>query len=499
MWTTTKQVAIEDAGLDCLNKLGISVVVLYIVLYEMVYRGSHLETVPVSGVNQLHLRHPTANYCKEEVHPGCESNFSSTKSKPYCKDSKLEYEYEKFHCQIWTSHLAETDDGDAVALTTRVRKFNVTRTCIPDSEFNITCEHPTVWTFNLVRELYTMEPEGFWLWIEHSMTSGKENLSSSSTRMDGYWRSCDTKPCHLEKMEEVPAGFGIPPGFAREKQKTSSIFTQVGRSSSNQLSFQSGALAESATSSRLRSNGLARKLHHSSAKIRTRSRRTEKTHASLSSGSTDTVMTGAIHARGDDVFLTHPKKWSEQQVDVIPIQYLLDVVNVTLDDAHKNSSFRQTGMVISINIRYVNTQADPFDFVGLRLLPWTDPLDTKHLWDPEGSTRARYRISARAFDQGYSNQVHSGHTYTGTHFIQQTQNGILISISQSGEMMVWSSSRMAVFVSTAVGLLSLVFNFTRLWAWACRSKMVQNLLIERYVKSADSGRYEQLDRHDDLT
>eukprot|EP00928_Gymnodinium_smaydae_P055855 TRINITY_DN3932_c0_g1_i2.p1 TRINITY_DN3932_c0_g1~~TRINITY_DN3932_c0_g1_i2.p1 ORF type:complete len:496 (-),score=22.38 TRINITY_DN3932_c0_g1_i2:156-1643(-) len=495
MWSTPKQVKIKDAGLECVNIIGILLVIVYVVIYEMLYQGSHLQPVPVSGVNQIHIRHPTVNYCDERQFDDCHPDFSSVDSLPYCKGNSLEYAYDKKDCEEWSSHVAEVIDGGGVSLSTRVRKYNVTTRCIPNSEVNGKCEKEL--DFTLLKDVYLADVERFWIWIEHSMTSGREGLSSKSSLMNGYYYSCESESCQYRKMLPVPEDFGegkIP----QEHVLPDAAPSIPAKQSTNASLLQSEALATRTISSRKRGDALARKARKSYAKTRIRSQRTAKQHAASSAGSVKALNAEAGPTRGERYVLTRPSLWSMWEFDTIPLQYLLDIVNVSLDDPYKGMTYRMRGLVITIQVRYLNTQVDKFDFVGLRMFPGTEPLSTKLPWDPEGHTRARYQISARAEEQGYVVDLNDGDFYTGD-YIQRRRNGIYIDVAQSGEILVWSWSRLAIHVSTAIGLLSVAFNLTRLWAWACRSEMLQSLLVEEYVLSSDSGKYERIDRHEDLT
>eukprot|EP00928_Gymnodinium_smaydae_P055860 TRINITY_DN3932_c0_g4_i1.p1 TRINITY_DN3932_c0_g4~~TRINITY_DN3932_c0_g4_i1.p1 ORF type:complete len:515 (-),score=17.36 TRINITY_DN3932_c0_g4_i1:353-1750(-) len=465
----------------------------------MLYHGSHLEAVPVTGVNQVHLRHPSLNYCDERQFSYCHPDFSRKDSLPYCDVSKQKYNYVKKTCYQYLQHIAEVPDGDGVSLSTRGRKFNMTKTCIPNPALNISCHGPDEYAFELLHDFYTIDAERFWLWIEHSMTSGREGLSSKNSLMKGYYWSCDPRPCHNEEMLPLPDDFATPPDSAKQLRPLPtavlSANVKIGEHNKNTSLLQSGALAVSATSSRLGREALARESHKLLAKTQMRSQRIAKRHAASSAGTLKSV---ADNTRSEPFVLSRPGIWWQEELEAIPMQYLLDIVNVSLDDPFKGVTYRDRGIVITISLRYLNTKVDTFDFVGLRIFPWTKPLFTKLPWDPEGYTRARYELSARAHEQGYVVDRHEGEA-RDNHYIQRRFNGIYIKVAQSGEMLVWSWSLLAIHVSTAMGLLSVAYNLTNFWAWACRSNALQNLLTERYVISADSGRYEQVDKYDDLT
>eukprot|EP00928_Gymnodinium_smaydae_P055861 TRINITY_DN3932_c0_g5_i1.p1 TRINITY_DN3932_c0_g5~~TRINITY_DN3932_c0_g5_i1.p1 ORF type:complete len:502 (-),score=6.70 TRINITY_DN3932_c0_g5_i1:161-1666(-) len=501
MWSTEKHVEIQDAGLQCVNVAGISFVVVYVVFYEMLYHGSHLESVPVTGAHEIHIRHPTVNYCDERKVANCHANLSLFESQPYCLESKLKYAGVKLECEHWTSHVAEAVDGDGASLTTMIRKYNATRTSFPSLRLNFSQDE---YVFTLLKQFYLMDIERFWLKIEHSMTSAKEGLSSKSSLLTGYYRSCDSSSCPLQPMQPLPGDFGVPPASEGKQQPSpaasSPIPGKMGKISTNTSLLQSRALATRRTSSRVRNGALARKSHTFLVKTRTRSLRVAKEHAASSTGRVNALKTRGESTRGEPFVLLRPGRWSRKEVDVIPFQYLLDAVNVSLDDPYKKVTYRQRGLVLTITLRYVNTQADMFDFVGLRLFPWSEsPLVTKLPWDPEGHTRARYVMSVRKNEQGYIFDENEGQLYTGDSYIQRRRNGIYIDVVQSGEILVWSWARLAIHVSAAVGLLRVTSRLTRFWAWACRDKALQNVIVERHVWSADSGRYERVERHDDLT
>eukprot|EP00928_Gymnodinium_smaydae_P055859 TRINITY_DN3932_c0_g3_i1.p1 TRINITY_DN3932_c0_g3~~TRINITY_DN3932_c0_g3_i1.p1 ORF type:complete len:512 (-),score=19.43 TRINITY_DN3932_c0_g3_i1:219-1646(-) len=474
---------------------------IYIVFYEMLYCGSHLESVPVSGVSQVRLRHPTINYCEQRRSTNCHVDFSLPENQPYCKGSRLEYAYEKKPCEYWSDSFAQLPDGEGVSLTTRIRTYNVTKTCIPNSALNISCPELDEWAFTLMKDVYAIDAERFWIWIEHFMTSGREKLSSKGSAMKGFWLSCESSSCQYQELLPLPSDFAVVPKSEDKEQvppaATPSVPAKMGENGTNPSLLQ----ATRTKSSRSHSEALARKLQSrkSYAKTRIRSQRSTTQHDASSARSAKVLRTEPGNTRGEHFVMTKPAHWKDWEFDAMPLQYLLDLVNKSLDDHFKGLTYRQKGVSITIDLRYLNTQSDSFDFVGLRLFPWSEPLLTKLPWDPEGYTRARYLISARASEQGYTIELNEGNKYTDDHYIQRRRNGIYISIAQSGQMLVWSWSRTAIYVSTAVGLLRFAFYLTEFWAWSCRGKTLQSLMHERYVRNTDSGRYERVDRPDDLT
>eukprot|EP00928_Gymnodinium_smaydae_P009156 TRINITY_DN13389_c3_g1_i1.p1 TRINITY_DN13389_c3_g1~~TRINITY_DN13389_c3_g1_i1.p1 ORF type:complete len:501 (+),score=25.60 TRINITY_DN13389_c3_g1_i1:53-1555(+) len=498
MWSTSKKVEIKDSGLACVAKIGYVLVLLYIVLFEMLYRGSHLEVVPVIGVNQLRFEHPTLNSC-DATEEGCLDNFSSRHTKPYCQESTLNYTFDKKTCKFWTAQEAEVQDGDGVALTTRVRVFNATRQCLDTyTDAHIDCPHNKLWDFKQVHDWYIMDVDRFWIWMEHSMTGGRDGLSASSTELNGRWWSCDSQPCQFSKLMPLPDEWGTVRGSVDEQSTLQSFdssaqaSTRDSRKTSSLL--ESKASAAQTKSSMVRTEVSATGSQSFMAKSRSRSRLSTRRHAASTPNSANTLKSAGNVK--DEVFVfSRPGTHTKSQVDVFPMEYILGIANVDLDAAYKSATHRIFGVVITLTVTYKNTQADAFDFVGLRIFPWSMPLRTRLPWDPTGSTRARYDINVSANSQGYMHLDKDNYRKLARSYSLWKMNGIYIDVAQGGEMLVWSWPKLAVYITTAVGLISVAFHLTRLWA--SRQKPLQNLMVERYVARDDSGEYERVDSYDD--
>eukprot|EP00928_Gymnodinium_smaydae_P098411 TRINITY_DN9141_c0_g1_i2.p1 TRINITY_DN9141_c0_g1~~TRINITY_DN9141_c0_g1_i2.p1 ORF type:complete len:332 (-),score=15.57 TRINITY_DN9141_c0_g1_i2:392-1387(-) len=286
MWTTDKHVTVQDAGLHWINTIGVTLVVVYVGLFEMLYRGAHLEVVDVDGVHQMHLKAPTINYCNEREN-GCAPDYSSTANTPYCSDSKLAYAGIKHECELWSSREAEMPEGDAVSLTTRVQMYNVTKICKPSARKNLTCPDG-IWNHTLLKDSYVMDAERFWFWMEHTMASAKVGWSSKSIQLKGYYKSCASQSCPYKEILSLPDDFGTVQDAAN-KQPPLPVATQSGEAKKGERStkasfLQSGTMPSSATSSRPRSRVMARESQSSLQTTNIRSHRVAKRRVASSAG-----------------------------------------------------------------------------------------------------------------------------------------------------------------------------------------------------------------------
>eukprot|EP00928_Gymnodinium_smaydae_P009154 TRINITY_DN13389_c2_g1_i1.p1 TRINITY_DN13389_c2_g1~~TRINITY_DN13389_c2_g1_i1.p1 ORF type:complete len:511 (-),score=39.35 TRINITY_DN13389_c2_g1_i1:157-1557(-) len=462
--------------------------------FEVLYRGSHLEAVPVSGVYQLHLKHPTVNSC-DDMEEACSSNFSLREDNPHCQESTLNYAFEKRTCEFWAGREAEVDDGDGIALTSRARMFRATKKCL---DHESACPENKMWDYTLLKDVYIMDVHRFWIWLEHSMVSGRHGLNCTSSALEGKWLSCDSNPCQYVDLKAMPDDWGSVPGSvvgqATLQPAASSASANTRNNSASASLLESEGLAKRAKSSIVRSEVSSRGSQSFMAKSRIRSRHNARRHGVSSATSVNTLkIAGSANRKLFD--FSRPGTDTKKQVDVFPMQYILDIAKVDLDAAYKTATHRMNGLVVTVTITYTNDQADKFDFVGLRIFPWTHPLKTKLPWDPKGSTKARYEIHAHASDLGYEMIEKENFTSWSTSYILWRKNGIYIDAAQSGQMLVWSWSRLAVYVSTTVGLINVAFYLLRLWAH--RQKSLKNLLVERYIERVGSNEYERVCSYED--
>eukprot|EP00928_Gymnodinium_smaydae_P049042 TRINITY_DN3287_c1_g1_i1.p1 TRINITY_DN3287_c1_g1~~TRINITY_DN3287_c1_g1_i1.p1 ORF type:complete len:498 (-),score=20.97 TRINITY_DN3287_c1_g1_i1:230-1723(-) len=494
LWTAEKTVEIRDNGLACLSKLAYVLVLTYIVLYEMLYQGAHLSTVQVSGVNQLHFEHPTMNYC-DSVLETCIANFTWRNNTPYCKESPLPYAFQKKPCEYWTSQEAEIIDGDGVVLVTRARMYNATKLCQHGkAEGGLTCQDGRVWNYSLAKDIYVADVNRFYMWIEHAMTSSRRDFCVPSEKLNGRWWSCESEQCRYVELLPLPDDFGTAPASNVEQPPLQSSAQANASDSRATASFlELTALAKEKKSSIVRSEVSAGGSQSFMAKSRTRSRHVARRHAASSAHSVNTLKVDS--ATVEPFLLSRPGTDNKKAIDVLPMSYVLSSASIDLDHAYKTHTHRESGLVITFTITYRNTQADAFDFVGLRILPWSHPLQTRLPWDPFGFTRARYDMWGDANSQGYMRVQKENFTNNGGSYYMWQMNGIYIDVTQNGQMLVFSWSKFSVYFTTSIGLVSAAFHLTRVWA--SRQKSLRNLIVERYVARSDSGDYERVDSYED--
>eukprot|EP00928_Gymnodinium_smaydae_P009150 TRINITY_DN13389_c0_g2_i1.p1 TRINITY_DN13389_c0_g2~~TRINITY_DN13389_c0_g2_i1.p1 ORF type:complete len:454 (+),score=11.07 TRINITY_DN13389_c0_g2_i1:36-1364(+) len=429
----------------------------------------------------------------------CVSDFSPRQDSPFCHESILSYAFAKKRCEFWVAQQAEVEDGNGIALTTRARMFNASKLCV-DREAD--CLDNRMWNYTLVKDIYLMDVQRFWIWIEHAMVSGKPGLKASSENLDGrFWF---TDPAlgrykgKYKELEGLPDDFGTPPHTASEQpslQPAASSALAIGRNSSTPASLlESKALAKRAKSSIVRSEVSAKGSQSFLAQSRIRSRRVARRHGASSANRVN-ALRAVGSTKGKSFVLSQPYKDTKHLNDVIPLEWLLKLAKADLDAPFKTGTHRMHGLTLTVRILYTNGQVDWLDFVGLRIFPWSIPLQSRFPWDPEGFTRARYDIWAYSSPQGYETKSSEDYRSFSASYILWKKHGIYIGVVQSGQMLIWSWSKMAIYVSTAVGLISVAFRLTRFWAY--QQKPLKNLMVERYASRGDSGEYERICSYDD--
>jgi len=201
-YPTPKIARIKDSKLGLLRYALMFIILIYVVGYQIMWRGNHLENKDLTGVYQLQLAHPTRHNCDPQIME-CMQNFTSMSKLPYCSQSP-EAGPIKLPCQYWDAQqlMQVTDQG--LMIPTHIATFQQTRGCQPSAANNFSCVG-YLYDFldnkgevqadtkrgeaTPIDEFFVADIERYTLMIDHSVRSTLGRRSYASD-MVGYWLDC---------------------------------------------------------------------------------------------------------------------------------------------------------------------------------------------------------------------------------------------------------------------------------------------------------------------
>lgn len=429
-YQTPKIVVLKDRWLGLFRLSLMLIIVSYIFIYMILYRGEHLAVGDVDGVFRLSLRHPTMHSCDPDD-IGCRSNYTSFDTLSYCKQNPDEYRsvddglvQQKGNCQFWDSVEATMNVDQGLMLPTRVRRFDQIRGCIPSADNDWNCDgapYEFLDGSNIQTkpgkpkpyvDAFIADIEDFTLLIDHQFRK-YGGMQADDFQMNGWWHECpDSKSRGSEcTSRQIKCAHGQCPDGA----------PRVSAATPSGTAFLQG-------------------------------QRVEAADESLPGGEP------VVGARKGDVFL---------------VSTLLHAGNLDLDTTAGleglDQTLRHRGMVLVVHIEYYNKPSG--GWMGFKITPWSTP-------DPYYT----YHISSReAYDYTITKTFNDP---ADTKRTVRVFNGIRIVLEQSGRIMEWSTAQFLVTMTAALGLLAVATTITEL-AMTTVMKKADEYKKRKYHNSCD--------------
>jgi hypothetical protein len=422
-YPTPKIVRIHDPKLALLRYALLALIFTFIVVFHIMYRGSHLNVAPVNGVVRLQLRDPSENSC-DPFYQNCTIGFKSMSSLPYCKQNNFTGVYQK-PCEYYDSVELRQVADEGILIPTRAMRFLQHKKCRPSFLNNFKCrslfefvgkDHGLEKQGGIpapVRDVFVADIERYDVLLDHSAHSAgatSAGVQSYDFQMVGKYlecpnkndekEACDVKPV-LCVHSECPAGAMTPEDASPSLSQAGSVRDDAFR---RQPSYQALEAAEGENPDLQNEFELA------------------------------------------DAWLRKEFVVSTTKGDVFKLGNLVKTAGVSLDGNVSHGSeqtYRNDGFALVLRIEYTNIQP----WIGLQVTPWSPSGPKMHY---------TYRVMTHATGDVTFRKVQYNHNPADSLVTRTVEEyrGIRIVVQQIGSIKVWDTMQLMFLVTTTLALLA---------------------------------------------
>eukprot|EP00927_Polykrikos_kofoidii_P057628 TRINITY_DN51785_c0_g1_i1.p1 TRINITY_DN51785_c0_g1~~TRINITY_DN51785_c0_g1_i1.p1 ORF type:complete len:476 (+),score=59.48 TRINITY_DN51785_c0_g1_i1:79-1506(+) len=194
-YETRKTVIIEDRRIGCVYYFLVSLVLLWVVGYQVLWRNEHFQLFDVKGQVQLSLQQPTKG-CNPKDND-CEDNFISAIDLPYCKQftgPKGPNSTIQQNCIFADARelLPQGMLGDTMMIPTRLDGITETRNCRASADNGYHCKK--LWTAEDSYTNYVADIEDFTVMVVSTYHRG--NFIGNSLNHQGFYYECRDPETH---------------------------------------------------------------------------------------------------------------------------------------------------------------------------------------------------------------------------------------------------------------------------------------------------------------
>jgi len=193
VYQTTKVVELHDSRLACVYWTLFSLIILFVVGYEILYCNDHFDKRDVFGTPSLTIQQPTWNGCNPQK-DGCKSDFNSLTVLPYCSEytgteapSLAEH---RLPCQFADKHTVVPISGvyGSMMVPAKIEHIEEVRTCKPEVANNFTCDNEFE-RHNTSGDHYIADINRFTVLVSH--TYHRDSLSGNNNQLTGHYALCN--------------------------------------------------------------------------------------------------------------------------------------------------------------------------------------------------------------------------------------------------------------------------------------------------------------------
>eukprot|EP00401_Gymnodinium_catenatum_P015002 CAMPEP_0117505276 /NCGR_PEP_ID=MMETSP0784-20121206/25293_1 /TAXON_ID=39447 /ORGANISM="" /LENGTH=491 /DNA_ID=CAMNT_0005300681 /DNA_START=19 /DNA_END=1494 /DNA_ORIENTATION=+ len=426
-YQTPKVVKIYDRTLGMVKCSLMFAIFGHIFVYNICYKGAHLEKSGVSGVARLQWQEPTLDNCNPSDRD-CVASFGGVKQLPYCSQyTGGDVNVVNRECDYFDARdLAMTVSG-GVLLPTFFNHFKQKRVCNAGS---VTCRQKYqyldshgkvqegIGRAEPIRSSFVTNAEHFTLLIDHGFRTVDGQIAHNDFEMRGEWTMCDksrencvTRPikCMHEACVEPWSQNGKPRSLlasilrGREKSRASIQSSKTNLRSSR--SFVPSSFMEGVGDS---------------------------------AGAVDTV-SGSFLGEGIKASLVDPTAGHEVIAigggDVISLRTLLAMAGSSLDENlpdNESMTTRLRGKALVVNIHYDNAA------------PWT----LLHPREPPSYTISVTTRPMEKFKHFVASEI------PGDIRNLMVAYGVFVAVDQTGNIVSFSFVHALVFMSAAMALFA---------------------------------------------
>lgn len=459
-YPTPKIARIKDSKLGLLRYALMFLIIIYVVGYQIMWRGNHLETQELSGVYQLQLDAPTRNNC-DPMNVECMQNFTSMSGLPYCSQSPSAGPI-KLPCEYWDANQLRQITDQGLMIPTHSTTYFQTAGCKPSVMNNWTC---VGWLYDFldkkgerqekrgqatpIDDIFIADIERYTLMIDHSARS---TLGSRTYAADmvGYWLDCNTE--NQSDARCVPRPITCGHKRCMDKEHT---LAQT-RTLEHAPKFRGDRRSLSLAHVKTEIASHRRKKAKSFQKIGPDANVNENLLSEEPAENKEVLSQAAVSLSGPNGKDNLPSRVehleslgvvSLSQGDIFTIGTLLRAANVSLDKRRHDvpswigGSYRSSGFVLVIRIHYSNIES----WLGMKVLPWNVQGPTLHY---------TYRITKHASHDDYMlREVKKGGPRNDSRVVKE-YHGIRVLVEQSGSVAVWDNIQLLLILTTTLALMA---------------------------------------------
>lgn len=444
-YSTPRVAKIQDANLGILRMTLMMLIFLYIVIFQILYEGKHFQVHGVTGTYRLQLQEPTMGHCNPMV-IGCQSNFSSIGSLPYClqnADAKGDLPKVRRECAYFDATELFTTLESGHLLPTKMSTYKQVPGCSPSAENNWACTRkydfeategkPLVPGKKAVpaNDVFMADIEHFTLLIDHAYHRDGGGMAQDDFQMQGYFKDCKSpesgkRDCTVKPIVCVHSdckSWMVTPddGVHQNTLLLNQLDAEV---DSAPPAFKRGSLLNTAGANERKAFRLNRGPLHDYRMV------------SIKSG------------------------------DVLSVKSLLDLAGIqSLDDERYKGTYRSQGLTLVVHVHYSNLG-------HWRLFSPKDPPD----YTIEVSLRPTFEFQYRTVSQRASPEGHERILYNF--------NGMSIQVEQTGELAMFDITQLLLILTTSLGLLAVSNTMTDFLAFSVLPKK-EEYALEKYRWSKD--------------
>jgi hypothetical protein len=475
MFPTPKVVKVHDVKLALLRHFLLGLIFIFIVVFHIAYRGSHLNITPVHGVVRVQLRDPSEDSC-DPFHMNCSLGFESMSKLPYCKQNNYTGVYQK-ECEYWDSVELRQMTDEGLLIPTRVLTFMQRERCHPSLANDWSC-NGTLYEFidssgekqsesskpKPVRDVFVADVERFDILLDHSAHSQSTTYTGDGTKaydfeMLGTWEACaDNSKSEPENCTEVPilcVHENCPPGSALPPRDPDSS-TLISAKALTRL--RARARSPSTSEDPDPQDGPYKK---------------KESYETMDPSDEPNLVDEFELA---DYWVGKNRVVTTTKGDLLKLSRLIQTAGVALDKNVTHGSgetYRNDGFAVVVRIEYSNE----VPWLGLQVSPWNPTGPTmfyKYHVIPHSTGDVKFRKVDYFSDKG-KNQV--------TREVEEFR-GIRIVVEQTGVIKVWDTMQLMFLVTTTLALLAVTNCILDTVALGCmaRSREYQRLKFETEVE-----------------
>lgn len=483
-YETQKVVVIRDRRLGFLYYALCSAIFGYVVIWQILYCNEHFPRKDVTGTSRLVIQQPTQGFCDPD-NVGCLSDFQKLEDLPYCKEYTKGEKREDAKPCVFADRNSIAPNGMLEAhllIPTQVTSTIQNKGCEPSSSNEHSCENE--YDINGTSQTaYVADIERYMVHLSHTYTRIHSEDEGTNEFVRGYYLQCHQNEESGLNVRSKVYGVGQLRCDGKVERKEIECLTEEcpflkdddGKSFVQQAAslvtrgrkLGASLLLNAAESldpdeehrkhvSKSETPGPHHGHHHRHRKklVRTPYEIDAKgtIHLDKADGAKQEPQKDAtkLHAAASGKVLLETKRhqahenpgargagvWGEAQGDVITVQKILELCDLTLDGTlnHDGTPLRQAGTVIEIEAFYTN------------LHPWVSSFG-------DTTVEYEYRVTRRPVEK-FSNSVFSKFqpNFPAQRIIEE-RTGLYVIVKIGGEFGHFSLVYCMVLIASAAGLM----------------------------------------------